>query len=193
MDAKEILGSYVGDMLGAEKHCLESLERQTHDEKFLRYREAHDLLLRIENVLRMHTTALEQCLSQLDAGGMGASLKKAATTAIGAIAGWYGKMRPEDPVSRSLRDDYTALNHIAISYTMLHTTACGLNESRVADLALQHLHEITPLVVALSRIIPSVVTMELSDEGKVSDPSAWRAALDNTQKAWSSDVVGEYH
>ncbi len=192
MDNREILRDYVSDMYGVEKHCLEAIQRQTGDEKFTPFLEAHQLLTKIENILRSHTQSLDQCLSALD-GGAGTTLSKAASTAMGAIAGIYGKFRAEDPVSRSLRDDYTSLNLAAIGYTMLHTTACALGDRKVADLALRHLHEITPCIVSLSRIIPEVVAEELYQEGKVTDPSVWREAASNTQQAWSHNVVGEYH
>jgi hypothetical protein len=156
------------------------------------YKEAWDILSKIESTLRSHTFALDHYLASID-GETESMVKKAATTALGAIAGLYGKLRPEDPISRSLRDDYTALNLVAISYTMLHTTALALKDLRLAELALQHLGEITPYVVALSRVIPSVVAKELADEGKVLDPSVWRTALDSTQKAWSSDTVEKFH
>ena len=192
MDTKEILRDCVGDMLAAEKHCLESIERQTGDKAFLAYTEAHQLLTRIEVVLRSHTSALEHCLSTID-GGLGPKVKKALSAAAGAISGIYGKNRFEEPVSRSLRDDYTALNLVAISYTMLHTTACVLNEDTAAELALRNLNEITPLIVGLSRVIPEVLAYELSSEDKALEPAKWRQALENTQNAWSHNVIGEIH
>jgi ferritin-like metal-binding protein YciE len=192
METKEILRSYVSDMLAVEKHCLESIERQTREERLISFTDAYDLLTKIERTLRKHTVTLDQCLSTLD-GGAESLVKKAATSAMGAISGLYGMIRPDDPISRSLRDDYTALSLAAISYTMLHTTACALNESSVSDLAIQHLNELTPLIVALSRVIPEVVAKELAGEGKVADASVWQQAVANTQKAWSSEVIGQYH
>lgn len=192
MDIREVLRDYVSDMLSVEKHCLESIARQTRDEKFRCFPNAYEILTRIESTLRTHTIALDQYLAAIEDGGAESKLKKAAASAVGAIAGLYGKIRLEDPVSRSLRDDYTALNLAAISYTMLHTTARALNVSRVADLALQHLNDLTPVIVALSRVIPEVVAKELSAEGKVLEPSAWHDALANTQGAWSSEVTGRH-
>jgi hypothetical protein len=192
MDIQEILRDYSSDLMAVEKHCLESIERQTQDDKFMPYTDAYALLSKIESTLRTHTFALDQYLASID-GGAESLVKKAATSAIGAIAGLYGKFRSEDPISRSLRDDYTALSLVAISCTMLHTTARALNELVLAELALKHLNDITPFIVALSRVIPSVVAKELADEGKVTDPYAWQAALDSTQKAWSSNVVEKFH
>jgi len=192
MDVNEILRDYLNDILGVEKHCLEAVERHTGDERYSTYPDAHGVLLNIETTLRSHVSALDRCLSSLD-GGVESVIKKAAASAIGALSGIYDKIRPEDPVSRGLRDFFTTLSHAAIGYTMLYTTACALNEQEVSDLALRHLNELTPLIVGLSRVIPSVVSKELEIEGKVIDGSKWRLAIANTQKAWSSDVVGKYH
>jgi len=199
MDTKKILGDYVSDLLGVEKHCLEAVERQTGDEKFTRYPEAHHLLQKMEGTLRTQTESLDRAFSILGeqqgsiARQAEAYATKAVASAAGAIAGMYGKLRPEDPVSRSLRDCYTTLNLIAISCTMLHTTALALREQGVADLALKNLNELTPIIVELSRVIPEVVTKELSEEGKVIDPSVWREAIESSQRAWSPKVTGTYH
>ncbi len=192
METKQILREYVIDMVAVQNHCLESTKRQIADDKFKRFPEAHDLLAKIENTLRAQQLTLDRCLDSLD-GGAGAAIKKAASTATGAIAGLYGKLRHEDPVSRSLRDDYVALNLLAVSYTMLHTTALALSNAQAADIALKHLSQITPFIVELNRIIPTVVTMELTDENKVIDPTVWKKAQENSQKAWSHFIVGEYH
>lgn len=192
---EEVIRQYMSDMLGVEKHTLESVERQVRDEKVRPFREAYDLLLKIESTLRIHTLALDQHLSALTAAAGGnyeVLLKKAATSAVGLMTGLYGMVRPDLPVSRDIRDDYTALSLGAISYTMLHTTALGLNDTQVAELALQHLKELTPLIAALSRVIPLVVAKELTDEGKAFNASAGQSAVESTQQAWSHEVIERY-
>jgi hypothetical protein len=118
------------------------------------------------------------------------TLKKTASAVIGTLAGVYGTWLREDPVSRSLRDDYTALSLAAISYTMLHTTARGLGDTRVAEMALRHLCDLTPLIVDLSKSIPVVLTEELTAEGRILYPEEARKALEETHRAWSCEVLG---
>ena len=192
-EEKVILRDYVTDMIGVEKHILEAVGRQLGDKRVRSYGEAFDLLARIEGVLRGHLHALEQHLSTLtlDTESAESMLKKAVTTVAGAAAGIYDRLRMEDAVSRNLRDDYTALNLASISYAMLHTTALGLRNMGTSDLALRHLHDLTPLVVDLSRVIPLVVVEELQKEGKVIDAVVKEEAVLNTQKAWSHGVVEE--
>jgi hypothetical protein len=189
----EILRSYVNDMLTVEKHTLQSIEKQVNDRRMKLHNEAYDSILKIERVLRTHVTTLEQYLAtsaELSQAGGESMLKKAAATAAGALAGIYGTIRPEDPVSRNLRDDYTALSLAAISYTMLHTSSLALNNSRIADMALEHLNDLTPLIAGLSRVIPLVVARELADQGKAFDAQVSQEALDKTQKAWSRENIG---
>ncbi len=195
-DNQEILRQYVSDMMSVEKHTLEALERQTGDRRVMEYKDAHELLMRIQATLRNHVTALDIYLASVPpvqtskAENAEAMIKKAATGAMGTIAGLYSRLRTDDPISRNLRDDYTSLSLAAISYTMLHTTAHALHDTRVADLALAHLNDITPFVAALSRIIPHVVARELAVEGKALDVAVGQEAVDNTQKAWSHEVIG---
>ncbi|MBI5446093.1 MAG: hypothetical protein HY900_33380 [Deltaproteobacteria bacterium] len=188
-DTREYLKKNLSDMLAVETHTLESIERQTSDRRIKANKNAHDILLKIERVLISHQSALEKCLSTFE-GGVESTVKKTASAAIGALAGLYGKWLREDPVSRCLRDDYTALSLAAISYTMLHTTARGLGDTKVADMALSHLFDLTPLVVELSRSIPIVLTDELAAEGRILHPEEARKALEETQRAWSCEALG---
>lgn len=186
----DILKDYLSDMYAVEKHCLESVERQTRDYRVRASRDAYEILMKVETVLSAHTMTLDRCLSEMEGAVDGKSfLKKAASTAVGAVSGIYGMMRPEDPVSRSLRDDHTTLNLAAISYSMLYTTATALGDVKIADMALRHLHEITPLIVAIGKIIPPVVAEELSSEGKVAYPMAGRDAVEKTQQAWNCENI----
>jgi ferritin-like metal-binding protein YciE len=187
--SKEILQDYASDMLGIEKHIVGAIERQVADDRVKAYEEAHEVLKDIEQRLKFHISALEQYLSSLGTGSSESMLKKAATTVTGAATGLYNSMRGDDPVIRNLRDDYTALNLAAISYTMLHTTALANKDFELANLALKHLKELTPIIVKLSQVIPSVQVKELRIEGKTIDTSVAREAIANTQKAWSPEVI----
>jgi hypothetical protein len=189
----DLLQEYVSDMLTVGKHTLDSIERQTRDDRVRHFRDAYELLMKIETTLTRQTLDLEQYLATIDGTTTGPLLKKAAATAMGAMSGFYSRMRPGEPVSRNLRDDYTGLNLAAISYTMLHTTASVLGDAKLADLTLHHLEELTPLIVTLSRLIPYVVTRELAEEGSsVSHSAAAEEAELKTQRAWSRETIGPH-
>jgi len=189
-DRNVILHKYASDMLGIEKHFLDVLRYQVSDTRIKDYKEAHALVIRIQDMLKDHLRLLESYIEKLGVETTTTTLKKAATKVTGVTAGLYNLMRREDSVTRNMRDNYTALNMTAISYTMLHSTALALDDGELAGLTLKNLKELTPLVVETSRAIPAVVIEELSVEGKALDTMVIQKAIENTQEAWSREVTG---
>jgi hypothetical protein len=177
----QALRTYVNDMVTLDKHILEAVERQYEDERTKDNARVRDLLAKIKNAQGRHVAALEGHVTRLGSEA-GAAVKQAVGSAAGVVAGLYDKVR-KDPVSRMLRDDYTALNLAAISYIMLHTTALAFRNQAVADTALSHLQDLTPIIMGLNAVVPYVVAEELTDDGSV-DPSAAPTAVENTQRAW---------
>lgn len=175
---------HLSDMLAVESHILEAVERQRQDETIREHLEANKLLIEIERVLRAHTDSLKDLSDQYGAGGESA-LKRAVSEALGFVAGLYDKVR-EQKMTRMYRDNYAALSLAAMSYTTLHTFGLAVRENRIADLALRHLEEITPLLIEISRILPRLVVEEVGDElNQQVDSSAIQAAVQNTQRAWN--------
>lgn len=191
MRKQDILQDYVSDMLGLEKHIDGVIARQATDDRMQAYDQAHDLIMRISSTLKKHRAILEKALDSVGGESSKTVLKRVAASVTGMAANLYDKARPTDPVSRNLRDNYTALNMAAVSYTMLHTTALALKERSIADLAVRHLEDLTPLIMELSEVIPDVVARELASEDKAIDPSVGREALGNTRKAWMKGVEKE--
>lgn len=185
-DRLTILSDYVTDMLSVEEHILEAVKRQAGTDSVLNYPEANAIIGQIESTVRQHTQRLE---AQVDRFGKSADvkarLKNAITETLGVVAGIYNKVRQTDQVSRMLRDDYAAISFAAICYHMLHTTALALKDEEVAQLALDHLNDYSPLVIELSKVVCTVVAQELTDENKAIDPSVAEQAIRNTQEAWS--------
>jgi hypothetical protein len=188
MTKLEVIRENLADMLGIEQHVLQTIERQTRDDRVKKFYNAYEPLKRIESVLRSNTAELERHLSTVDVG-LESKLKKAATSIAGSVAVFYDRLRTNEPVSRSLRDIYTSLNHAAISYAMLQTAALALDEVEIATMAQMHLTGITPLIVELSEIIPFVLATELADEGKIEDTAVAQQAAALYHQAWSHEVT----
>lgn len=189
-DNREEIRPYVADMAAVERHILEALERQHKEDTFKDFPNALGLVDRLAGVLKTHVEGLEAHLGTLPGGGVAAAVKETVTGVLGGLAGVYDKVR-KDKISRALRDDYTALSLAAVSYTMLHSTALGLRQGMIADLALRNLKELTPFLVELSQIVPQVVLKELSFEGYDIDFSLSPQAVRATQEAWSSENTRE--
>jgi hypothetical protein len=179
--------SYVSDMLSIEQHILDSINQQATDSRVQEQLEVDRLVRRLRETGEDHIATLQRHLSGFDSQVAG-PVKQVMGTVSGALSGLYTSMR-SDPVSRMMRDNYTALSTAAMSYTMLHTMALAQQEYALADMALKHLRDVTPLLVDISRVLPVAVVSELAAEGKIGDTSVAHQAVENTQSAWSSDVV----
>jgi hypothetical protein len=189
-DNREALRPYIADMAALDKHIVEALERQQADNDIKQFPNAVQLIDKALAVLRGNVKALESQLEGTTGGSAAGAVKEAVTGVLGAIAGLYDKVR-KDTASRALRDDYTALSLASISYTMLHTTALGLRQGAVAEIALRHLQSLTPLIMELSQIIPTIVLKELSFEGYDIETGLAQQAIRSTQQTWSSEAARE--
>ena len=190
-ERQDSLQQYVSDMLAVERHILPAFENQSKDDRLARYPEARRLVNKVEATINSHINGLKQHLENL--GGDAASpVKSAMTAALGVAASVIENMRT-DPVSKNLRDDYTALNLAAIGYSMLHTTGQALMDQQTADLAASCLMDYTPLITEINEIIPEVVVSELRDETEVLDPDAANRASERIQQAWNHDHVHSGH
>jgi len=187
-DRLTTLRKYVSDVHALERHILDAVRQQRSDDRLRNHPEAAEIVGNIERMLANHVQQLEGHLGNLG-GDSFAPIKDAVSSALGTAAGIIDRVRGDNPVSKILRDDYSALSHDAISYTMLHTTGLALGSEATAELAVRHLMDITPLIVDISEQIPMVVARELSDDGSLVDRAAGEEAARNTQRAWRSDVV----
>lgn len=190
-ERKDTLQQYVSDMLAVERHLLPAFENQSSDDRYAQYPQARRLVNKIEATIRSHINGLERHLENL--GGDPASpVKSAITTALGLAASAIENIRT-GPVSKNLRDDYTALGLAAVSYTMLHTTGQALMDQQTADIAANYLMDYTPLIAEIGEVIPEVVVSELRDETELLNPQAAVDALQRTQQAWDGDHVHSGH
>jgi ferritin-like metal-binding protein YciE len=190
-ERQDTLQQYVSDMLALERHLLPALENQSKEDRYAKYPEARRLVNKIETTIRSHIDGLEQHLRYL--GGDPASpVKSAVTAALGVAAAVIENVRT-DPVSKNLRDDFTALSLTAVSYTMLHTTGQALNDQQTADLAVKFLRDYTPLIAEINEVVPEVVVNELRDETELLDPDAAKHATKRTQEAWDGEHVHSGH
>jgi ferritin-like metal-binding protein YciE len=183
-DMMDTLRGYVNDMLAVERDIHAAFRRHKEDRGAKTYPEAARVLQQIEDRVDAHVASLQRCLERLGDGE--STLKAAVGAVLGAVAGVYGKLR-DDRVSRMLRDDYTAICFACVCYEMLHTTALALGHDEIAKLALEHLRDYAPAVMALGEVVPKVVTQELEREGKLrGGESVAHRAAENTREAWRS-------
>jgi ferritin-like metal-binding protein YciE len=186
-DESHTVATYLSDMLALERHINAPISAQLNSDDHKADPQASRIIQKIKSVSESHITALE---AQLKATGEPAThgLKTAWSQLLGGGAAALNNVR-KTKVSKSLRDDYTALSLAAISYTMLHATAAGLGDGSTAALARRHLEDVTPIIVDISRTIPAVVLDELREDGQNVAQSAAQATQEVSQKSWSGRNV----
>lgn len=185
--ATDLLRTYVSDMLALERHLHEAIHRQVNDGSVRDYPQAKSLIDRLHSTTRSHVDALENHVRILGGQASG-GVKETVTSMLGAAAGVIDKVRAY-PVSKMLRDDYTAVSMAAISYTMLHTTALALRDQATAELARKQLQNWTPLIVEISETIPYTVVDELERDSQDVSPNVAEQAVKNTHQTWTREAI----
>ena len=178
----EILRTYLSEQIALEEQLCRIIEDQIAEIDDSDFEDAKDLLTNARQVLERHFTPLNELLDKIEQEALSAQKVSAATNGAGAVP--LDLRKNDKKVSRILRDDYSALNLITISNTLLHTTALALGCLDIAALALQHLENLAPLVVRLGKLMPAIITRELRHETPSVDPSVAVTALRNAQLAW---------
>ena len=190
MDRKESIKKHISDMYAVEQHIRDAVSRQRNDERLKNNVEANQIVIELERVLNRHLEALDTLAEHYDTEVQSAA-KEALGKALGVVAGLYDRVRGKHPLSRDIRDNYTALSLAAMAYTAFHTYGLTVGEDRIAELANDHLKEITPLLVEISKVLPDIVAEETAEEANFpADASVAKQATANTQAAWSPSVTG---
>ncbi|MDQ3930702.1 MAG: ferritin-like domain-containing protein [Chloroflexota bacterium] len=179
---KDIVTKYLADMVGVVGHVYQAIDKQvkeTQDEQ-----DINPLLVRVRDGLEAQTNSLRDHLESL--GGKATSpLKELGASVLGVAAGVIDKLRAEE-VSKMLRDDYTALGLVNISYTMLITTALACGDRETADLCSRNLTESAGYEMEIGKVISYAVVRDLSDLADL-DPNAVQEGQSMYSEAWTSN------
>ena len=151
------IADWLGDIVALETHVEEAMDAQLK-------LESPDPSL-TASIKHFHDTVRDSKQRavnyQKDYGSTaGNPVIKAGSNLLGKAAGVFDKLR-DDSVSKALRDDYTAYNHVAIAYTMLYATASAMNDQATQDFAEQGLKTYAGLVQELNQVIPAAVIADL--------------------------------
>lgn len=179
---QESLQGHISDMKGATDHLAEAFARQVEDAEVQKDSKVANLIGRLHQLANSQSMALKL---ELERYGTGAKdpLKHAVAALTGAMAGIYDKLRP-NPVSRMLRDDYTALSLAMVSNSMLHVTALAAEDERTARLAEANMEQIAPLIIELGEAVLPVVEQELRAEF-TPKPGTAEASLKVVRRIWN--------
>ena len=179
---QKTIADYVGDMTALESHIEEALDKQLKEVKddpaaLAAVQAFHDTTKRHRDTLR--------ALQEETGATAGNPIKDAGAALLGKAAGVIDMVRTEG-ISKSLRDDYAAFSLAAISYSMLHTTANGLGDQRVASLAERHLTDYAEAIIRINEIMPEVVARELEKDGHQVSAGAVEATRRIVNRSWET-------
>jgi hypothetical protein len=174
----EKLQDYTTDLYALIKHTLSVVKTQKTSKK-VNHSKAVDLLHDIDLALTEQVNEFDQMEDLINDGTL-ATIKEKVAGFSGSIAGLLNTQR-EDPISKMLRDDYTALGMIASGYTMLHTAALGAGNEKLVNFTKSSLITIAALITETSRILPHAVAADLDID------SVAEEAENNTQECWNPE------
>jgi hypothetical protein len=174
---------YLYEQIALEEHLCRVIEQQISEVDEKKFGDAKALLVKTKQVLERHYAPLNKMLDQLEKDAATDRTKLASGNGAGALK-LTDEQQRNKYLSRILRDDYSALNLITMSNTLLHTTALALECHSVAAIALSHLQNLASLVVKMGKLLPEVVARELHTESPKIDLAVGKLALKNTQLAW---------
>jgi ferritin-like metal-binding protein YciE len=177
---RQTIADYVSDMAALESHIEEALDRQLIEFKddpaaLAAVRAFHDMVKQHRDTLKTMEDETGKTI--------GTPIKEVGAALIGKAAGIINFVRTEG-ISKGLRDDYAAFSLAAISYSMLHTTATALGDSRVASLAERHLRDHADAIMRINDVMPGVVTRELEKDGHRADDAAVQATREAVLRSW---------
>lgn len=111
---------------------------------------------------------------------------KAGSEILGKAAGIIDRLR-NDSVAKALRDDYTALNHLVVAYTMFHTTAMALKNDDARNFAEQGMRTVATLIQKINEALPAAVVQDLADNKHVDvvDASVVAECRAEIDRIWS--------
>jgi ferritin-like metal-binding protein YciE len=176
------VADYVGDMVALESHIEEALDRQLKETKD--DQEAHAAVQQFHDMVKAHRDHLKAL--QDDVGStVGNPIKAAGSALLGKAAGVIDLVRTEG-ISKSLRDDYAAFSLAAISYSMLHTTALGLGNKKVAEVAERYLTDYAGAIERINEVMPGVVARELAKDGHDVRDGAVEGTRKMVTRAWET-------
>ncbi len=177
---QKTIADYVGDMVALESHIEEALDRQLGMAKD--HPQAGAAVQRFHDMVKSNRDSLKQYQETVGTTA-GNPIVAAGATVLGVAAGLIDKIRSEG-LSKALRDDYTAFNLAAISYTMLHTTSSGLGFAEIATVCEEHLRSYASAIQEINHLIPGVVAWELEKDGHAFNPSAVNQTTTMVDAAW---------
>ena len=161
----KVISDWIGDIGALVGHVEEALDHQLKLKS--------DSTTLTATIQRFHDTIRDdkrrvEAFQKEYGSTAGNPVIKVGSELLGKVAGVIDQMR-KDSVAKALRDDYTAFNHVAMAYTMLHATAMAYNDSATEAFAGEGLKTWATMVQEINQVISEAVVLDLA--GNKEDPA----------------------
>lgn len=174
------LQDYVGDMVSLESHIEEALDKQLKETKDNPQMNA--AVQRFHDMVKHNRDHMKQYQETIGTTG-GNPIAAVGSAVLGKAAGVIDLVRSEG-ISKSLRDDYTAFNLAAMSYTMLYTTSSAFSNTELSGICEEHLRGYAKAIQELNQLVPNAVLDELAKDDHQVNPSVAGQVRSMVNDAW---------
>jgi ferritin-like metal-binding protein YciE len=178
---RHLLHGYVGDAVAIDSEIEAALDRQVGMSKNDSL--AGPAIRQFHDSIRDQRDMMIELRDAFGETGTGNVIKEKGAELMGLVGGIIDKIRSEG-TSKALRDDYTAFNMGAISYTMLLTTAKSVGSTEVAAAAEKGLRTYAAAVQKINEILPAVLANELEKNEGVPQPGVADEVRGIVDKVW---------
>lgn len=159
-NTRKVLADWLGDLVAIESHIEEALDHQLKERTGLA--SVDDAIKQFHDSTKMNRDRVRSFQKTLGEEASKGIIERGAQM-LGKAAGVIDQLR-KDTVTKSLRDDYTAFNLAAISYTLFYTTATALGDERAASLAQENLKVHAANVQKINQVIGDAAVLEISKD-----------------------------
>lgn len=159
--SQKLVADWVGDAVAIEAHIEEALDKQKKE--YSSVAAVNQAIHHFHDSTKANRDRLRDYQEKIGKTG-GKGVVEAGASVLGKAAGVVDRLR-KDTLTKSLRDDYTAFNLAAISYTLLYTTALAVGDGETADLAAENLKVHAANVQRINHIISDVTVSEINGDG----------------------------
>jgi len=178
------ISDWLGDIVALESHIEEVMDHQLKLETG--NSELDAAFKRFHDTVRDSKHRAEAYQKQYGSTA-GNPVIKVGATLLGKVAGVIDKVR-HDSVTKSIRDDYTAYNHVTIAYTILHTTAMAFEDLATQEFAEKGVRTYAGLVQDINHVLPAAVIHDLKtgEHAPVIDAGVVGASRATIDSVWKS-------
>jgi ferritin-like metal-binding protein YciE len=181
-DKQETIVTQLTDQHALVNYGLKTINEQIANLTDRGYPEVMHELRRVRTSLEKHEEVLDARVRILGRT-LSAPIKDAFSAVAGVAAGIIHGMRSDEAL-KSIRDDSTFINHLAVSYLILDTTARAVGDLDTAAIAESGYRDAARMLIEIDRLLPGLVLEELRRAGVATVADVSNEVRRTVKEAW---------